>query len=193
VSALPGTRGRATLPVGVWGLVMLLFTEGALFFTLLGSYWYLRFHDLRWPPPGVADPKVALPLAMTGVLLATTAPMFLATVAARDGRPGAARALLALAMVLQAGYLAVQILLFRHDLRSFSPRDSAYGSVYFGMLALHHVHVAVGLLLDAAILGRLLGGLTDYRVTGLRAIAWYWYFVAGVAVPVVLTQLSPSL
>ena len=72
-------------------------------------------------------------------------------------------------------------------------RGSAYGSIYFGMLALHHLHVVVGILLSGVLLAKLAGGLTSYRVTGLRAIALYWCFVAGLAVPVVLTQVSPSL
>jgi heme/copper-type cytochrome/quinol oxidase subunit 3 len=174
-------------------MVMAIFTEGALFFTLLGSYWYLRFRDTQWPPPGIADPKLTLPLVMTGVLLASAVPVVLAARSARTGRLSAARALLAGSLVVQLCYLAVQVLLFRHDLLDFSPKGSAYGTVYFGMLALHHLHVVVGVLLSGVLLAKLAGGLTSYRVTGLRAIALYWCFVAGLAVPVVLTQVSPSL
>jgi cytochrome c oxidase subunit III len=186
-------RRHISLPLGVWGMVMAIFTEGALFFTLLGSYWYLRFRDTQWPPPGIADPKLTLPLVMTGVLLISAVPVVLAARAARAGRASAARGLLAFALVVQLCYLAVQVLLFRGDLLDFSPNGSAYGSIYFGMLALHHLHVVVGVLLSGAILAKLTGGLTTYRVTGLRAIAFYWCFVAALAVPVVLTQVSPSL
>jgi cytochrome c oxidase subunit I+III len=186
-------RRRISLPLGVWGMVMLIFTEGALFVTLLGSYWYLRFRDTQWPPPGISDPKLVLPLVLTGVLVATAVPMLLSARAAQAGRANAARGLLVLALVVQLGYLAAQVLLFRHDLLDFSPRGSAYGSIYFGMIALHHVHVLVGILLSGVLLARLSGGLTTYRITGLRAISWYWCFVCALAVPVVLTQVSPSL
>lgn len=185
--------GRRDLPVGMWGIAMLILTEGALFGMTIGSYWYLRYRQTAWPPPGVEDPKVALPLALTAILAATAVPMFLAAGAARKGLLGAARAFLVSAFVVQAAYLAVQVLEFRDDLDHFSPRATAYGSVYFGMLALHHLHVVVGLLLDVAIFARLTRGLTNYRVVGVRAIAWYWAFVAAVAVPVVITQVSPSL
>ena len=40
---------------------------------------------------------------------------------------------------------------------------------------------------------RLLGGLTNYRLIGVRAVALYWCFVNVAAIVVVLTQLSPSL
>jgi heme/copper-type cytochrome/quinol oxidase subunit 1/heme/copper-type cytochrome/quinol oxidase subunit 3 len=191
--AMAVVQRHISLPLGVWGMVMLIFTEASLFVTLLGSYWYLRFHDVRWPPPGIAEPKVALPLVMTAVLLASAVPVVLAARAAVAGRANAARGLLALALVFQLGYLAVQVLLFRHDLFDFSPRGSAYGSAYFGMLALHDAHVVAGVLLSAALLAKLTGGLTSYRVTGVRAAAWYWCFVSALAVPVVLTQVSPSL
>jgi heme/copper-type cytochrome/quinol oxidase subunit 3 len=191
--AAAAVRRHISLPLGVWGMVMLIFTEGSLFVTLLGSYWYLRFHDARWPPPGTPDPSVALPLVMTAVLLASALPVVLAARAAVAGRVGAARGLLAAALVVQLGYLAVQVLLYRHDLLDFSPRDNAYGSMYFGMLALHHAHVVAGVLLSAVLLAKLAGGLTSYRVTGVRVAAWYWCFVSALAVPVVLTQVSPSL
>jgi heme/copper-type cytochrome/quinol oxidase subunit 3 len=191
--AVAAVRLRFTLPLGVWGMVMLIFTEGALFFTLIGSYWYLRFRDTDWPPPGVADPKLVLPLLLAAALVATAAPVVAAARAGMAGRVGAARAWLTGALIVQLGYLAAQVVLFREDLLDFSPRGSAYGSVYFGMLALHHVHVVAGVLLSGALLARLAGGLTDYRVTGLRAAAWFWGFVCALAVPVVLTQVSPSL
>jgi cytochrome c oxidase subunit I+III len=191
--ATVAVRRAGSLPLGVWGMLMLIFTEGALFVTLLGSYWYLRFHDAAWPPQGVPDPKVALPLAMTAVLLASAVPVALSAQAARAGRASLARGLLALSIVVQLGYLAVQAVLYRQDFLDFRPTGGAYGSTYFLMVALHHAHVVAGVLLSLALLWKLSRGLTTYRVTGLRAAAWYWCFVSAIAVPVVLTQVSPSL
>ena len=53
-------------------------------------------------------------------------------------------------------------------------------------------HVAAGLLLNLWVLARLAGGLTSYRVTAVSVTAWYWGFVAAVAVLVVATQVLPS-
>jgi heme/copper-type cytochrome/quinol oxidase subunit 3 len=191
--AQAAVRRRLSLPLGVWGMVMLLLAEGTLLALAVGSYWYLRFRDPHWPPPGVPDPKLLLPLVLTGVLIATAAPVVLAARAAQAGRLTGARGLLALALVVQLGYLAAQVVLFRHDLLDFSPRDHAYGSAYFMLLALHHAHVVAGVLLSGALLARLARGLTSYRLTGLRAAALYWCFVGAFAIPVVLTQVSPSL
>jgi heme/copper-type cytochrome/quinol oxidase subunit 3 len=136
---------------------------------------------------------VALPLCLTAALVATSVPLLLAARAARGGRRGAAIRLILLALLVQAGYLAVQVILFKRDLGDFSPRDNAYGSIYFSMLGLHHVHVAAGMLLSLGIVAKLLGGLTNYRVIGVAVVALYWHFVNAMAILVVLTQLSPSL
>jgi heme/copper-type cytochrome/quinol oxidase subunit 3 len=183
---------RRTAPNGVWGMLLLAATEATLFGTLLATYFYLRFRSAQWPPPGIEAPSVALPLALTAVLVATTVPMALAALAARAGRRGRCWALVALAFALQAGYLAWQIVLYLDDLDKFSPADTAYGSIYFTLLGVHHAHVAVGLLLSVWVLGRLATGLTNYRVVTVYAVALYWAFVNFLAILVVAAQVSPS-
>ena len=187
-------RQRLTQPNGWWAMALLIATEATLFGSLIASYFYLRFQAPSWPPPGVPSPSVALPLVLTGILVATTVPMYAATRAAGGAaRVRAAWWLVALAAAVQAGYLGVQIHLFISDLQDFSPAANAYGSIYFTLLAVHHAHVAIGLVLDSWILWKLGRGLTNYRLVGLRVIAFYWYFVALVGIAVVLTQLYPSL
>jgi heme/copper-type cytochrome/quinol oxidase subunit 3 len=193
VAASYAARNRRTLPNGWWGAAVLVATEASLFGSLLASYFYLRFQATTWPPAGIEPPEVALPLALCGALVATSVPMFLASRAASGGRTRAAWAALATAALVQCGYLAVQIVLFADDLRSFGPRGSAYGSIYFTLLAAHHAHVLLGILMIAWLLARLLSGLTNYRVIAVRVVSLYWYFVNAMAVLVVLTLLSPSL
>ena len=185
---------RQTQPNGIWGMALFLCAEVALFGTLLGSYFFLDFNSTSWPPDGIKPPAVVAPLVATVILLATIAPMRRASRAAGAGLCSVAIRWIATAMVIQCAYLAFQIVLFSHDLTLFSPKRSAYGSIYFTLLAVHHAHVLFGVLLDAAILWRLATvGLTNYWLTAVRALALYWYVVAALAVVVVLTQLSPSL
>jgi heme/copper-type cytochrome/quinol oxidase subunit 3 len=185
-------RGRRSLPTGWWGMALFLATEVALFGSLIGSYFYLRFTSPVWPQGAIKPPAAVLPLALTAGLVLSAVPMFAASAAARRGRTGAAWWLVLLAAAMQAGYLAVQIVSYLDDLRTFTPATNAYGSIYFSLLGAHHAHVALGLLLDLWLLVRLAGGLTEYRLNALRATALYWYVVAAVAVAVVLTQVSPS-
>ena len=180
-------------PSGWWGMAIFSASEAMLFGALLGTYYYLRFKALHWPPPGTPAPKVALPLVLTAVLVGTSVPMQAALRAAREGRLGATRLALVAALAVQATYFGLQLHLFLGDLAKFTPGEHAYGSIYFTLLGAHHTHVAVGLLLDVWLLLRLATGLTRYRLTALWAATFYWHFVNTLAVLVVLTQLSPSL
>jgi heme/copper-type cytochrome/quinol oxidase subunit 3 len=187
-------RRRQAAPNGIWGMALFLCAEVTLFGTFIGSYFYLDFNSHQWPPPGIKPPEVVLPLVATGWILLTLVPMWLSSLSARNGAREKAIAWLALALVTQAGYLAFQILLFRHDYNDFRPQGSAYGSIYFTLLAAHHAHVLLGLLLNAAVMWRLtFSGLTNYWLIGVRGLAIYWYVVGGLAIAVTLTQLSPSL
>jgi heme/copper-type cytochrome/quinol oxidase subunit 3 len=186
-------RQRRTFANGWWGMALLIATEFTLFASLIASYFYLRFQNEQWPPAGIEAPSVTLPLVLTGVLVLSTIPMFGAVVAARGGRRWRAWALIGLALLAQGAYLGLQIWLFARDMNSFSPSATAYGSIYFTLLGVHHVHVAIGLALDLWLLGVIAFGLTNYRLLALRVIALYWYFIAFVGVLVVLTQIYPSL
>jgi heme/copper-type cytochrome/quinol oxidase subunit 3 len=186
-------RKRLSLPSGWWGMALFIGAEATLFGTLVATYFYFRFSSVKWPPAGVPEPKVALPLILTGVLVASTVPVFFGSRAARSGRVRATWLFFFVALLIQGGYLGVQVHEFTSDLARFSPQDTAYASIYFTLIGVHHVHVAVGMLLELWVLGKLLGGLTSYRLTGVRVTAFYWYFVATAAVAVVLTQVYPAL
>jgi cytochrome c oxidase subunit III len=191
MSSVPYSQ-RVAKPNGWWGMVVFVATEATLFATLIGSYYDLRFKTPQWPPAGVPDPKVALPLILLAVLVATSVPVHLASVFARRGLAGAAVLALLVALVVQSGYLAVQIHLYVDDLHKFTPQGSAYGSIYFTLVGADHAHVAIGLLLDLWVLARLVTGLTNYRVVTVRVVSLYWVFVALLTVAVTLTQVSPS-
>jgi heme/copper-type cytochrome/quinol oxidase subunit 3 len=187
-------RGRRAQPSGWWGMVLFLCSEVTLFGTLIGSYFYLDFIARRWPPAGIKSPEALAPAVATAVLLGTVPLMWLALRAALTGRQGRTIAWIGLAMAVQAAYLAAQVLLFRHDLRQFTPQGSAYGSIYFTLLAAHHAHVLFGLLLDGAVLWKVARhGLTNYWLIGVRGLVLYWYVVGGLAVVVLFTVLSPAL
>lgn len=193
VSVREVARRRLAFPNGWWGMAMLIATEATIFGTLIASYFYLRFQVDDWPPNGIEKPSIAVPFVLTGVLVATSVPVWLGVRMARAGRAGACARLLFLAAFVQTGYLAMQIHEYVDDLHKFSPRETAYGSIYFTLLMTHHIHVLVGILLLGFLILRLGRGLTAYRLTGVRAVGIYWHFVNAAAIAVVFTQLYPSL
>lgn len=195
-SQVAGSRPQGTvrsLPNGWWGAALFIATEATLFGTLFATYYYLRFNTPQWPPPGVEHPKVALPLILTGILVATTVPVFFASRAARAGNRTLAWWLFFVALLVQGGYFGVQVHEFLSDLSKFKPSGSAYGSIYFTLIGAHHAHVVVGMLIELWVLWKLLFGITNYRLIGVRVATFYWYFVNALAIGVVLTQIYPSL
>jgi heme/copper-type cytochrome/quinol oxidase subunit 3 len=186
-------RGRIARANGWWGMAVFVASEATLFGTIFGTYFYLRFRNAQWPPDGIPDPEVVVPVILTAVLVATSLPVQLAFSRARAGRVSAARWLLALALVVQAGYFAMQMNLFLDDLGKFGPGESAYGSIYFTMLGAHHAHVVLGMLLELFLFLRLLRGLTNYRLIGLQTTAFYWHFVNVLGLCVLGAQLYAAL
>jgi heme/copper-type cytochrome/quinol oxidase subunit 3 len=79
------------------------------------------------------------------------------------------------------------------DLDHYSPRTSAYASIYYTLSGAADAHVAVGLLIDLWLLARIASRLTPYRLIGLRVATLYWSVVSVLAVVVFLTQVSPKL
>ena len=181
------------VPASLWGMGTLVGAEAALFAMMLGTYFYLRVKNLHWPPPGIPEPKLLVPLVLLGVLLASVVPMQLAYRAARTGLLARARLLLLAALVVQAGYFAMEVALYRDDLHHFTPQSHAYASIYYVLLGAAHAHVAIGLLLSGWLLARLARGLTPYRLNALQAITFYWLAVGAITIVATLTVLSPAL
>jgi heme/copper-type cytochrome/quinol oxidase subunit 3 len=190
--AIPRSLRRG-LPVGWWGMAMLIASEGMLFAAFIASYYYLRFRSPAWPPPGIPQPAVWPPLALVLVLATTSLPMQLAAGAARAGRARQVQLLVLAALIVQAGYFAFEIHLYLDDLGKFTPHTHAYGSLYFLLLGADHGHVALGLLLDVWLLGKLVGGMTPYRRKATQAIALYWHAVNLLTLVVIGTILSAAV
>lgn len=184
---------RSGMPIGWWGMAMLVAAETALIGLMIGSYWYLRFKNLHWPPPGIPEPKALVPLVLAGVLVLTSVAMQRAHVAVGRGRAGGAARLVALALVVQVGYLVVALLRYADDLHHFRPQEHAYASIYYILLGADHAHVLVGVLLNIWLAAKLARGLTRYRRNATLAIALYWHAVNALTVLVTLTVVSPAL
>jgi heme/copper-type cytochrome/quinol oxidase subunit 3 len=192
VSALAAER--RSQPSGIWGIALFLSAEAMLFAGLIASYFYLDFRATRWPPAGVKPPEVLDPALLTGVLVVTSLPVAFAARSARGGELRGTLRWLALATFVQSGYLAFQLHDFVAQLHVLPPQSGAYASAYYALLGLHHGHVLLGLLLDLGMLFWLArSGLSDYRATGVRAVALYWHVVNVIAVAVLFTEIVPAL
>jgi cytochrome c oxidase subunit III len=93
--------------------------------------------------------------------------------------------------VLGVGFLVFQYVLVQESLDRFRPGTNAYGSIFYALVGLHFVHVAVGGILALWALART-WRFDRTAIVTVRVTALYWYFLAVVAAVVFLTlYLSP--
>lgn len=173
---------------GWWGIVCLIATESVLFLLAIASYFYLRTESRTgWPPAPLHDPEILKPLGANLLLVVSCIPLVAASRAVDAGNAARARAWLALTTVLGLGFVAVQVILTRQSLGTFSPRDSAYGSIYYSLAGIHLAHAAAGVLALAWLVTRLPRSTARRRVSSLDVVSLYWFFVVVSAVLVFLT------
>lgn len=181
---------RLGFPAGWWGMAMLIASEFTILAAMIGAYWYLRLRAPHWPPPGIPEPRVVVPLVLAGVLLLTSVPMQLASRAVRAGRLAATRLFLLLALVVQSGYFAYEVVDYGDQIHKTHITRDAYTSIYYTLLGADHAHVFIGILLSLWLLLKLARGLTMYRLNATVAIAWYWQFVNVLTVVIIGTLTS---
>jgi len=189
MTAIPVPR-RTSFPAAWWGIAMLIATEGMLLGSFVATYFYLRFKAPVWPPHGDHAPAIATTLILTGCLVATSAPMAVASWSAAAGQLAKTRLALVVALIVQCGYVAYEFNDFDSQLHRSNITHDQYTSIFYTLLGADHAHVFFGLLLTAWLLAKLTTGLTGYRVRAAQAIAWYWHFVNVMTLVIIGTVLS---
>ncbi len=185
-----GPTGR--LGVGWWGAVTLVVSEAALFAYLLFAYFYT---GATAPHGWLLEPAPSLRLALpnTVMLLISSVAVWLAERGLIKGRRGQALLGLGAALLLGAAFMVIQCAEWRS--KPFRLGDSSDASLYFVTTGLHLAHVAVGVLVLAALLWwTALRYFSARRRIAVAAGALYWHFVNGVSVCVFLTYyVTPYL
>jgi heme/copper-type cytochrome/quinol oxidase subunit 3 len=182
---------------GWWGMVWLIATEATLFAALIASYFYLRFLSTPvWPPDGIEDPELVLPLVMSAILLSSTIPVHIAERGIKEGKQGRLRWGLGIGFLLGAIFMVLTLAVeWPEKLHEFSPTTNAYGSLYFMITGFHAAHVIGGLLFSLwtqVRAGR--GAFSKERHLTVQNFAMYWHFVDVVWIFVLSTiYLSPTL
>ncbi len=180
------------LASGWWGLAMLIATEAALFLYLLFSYFYLGLQHIGpWPVTG--PPALTLALPNTFVLLASSLFAWWGQKGIEQDRPHRLRIGLLAAFVLGAAFMTIQG--FEWHNKTFAPSDNAYSSLYFTVTGVHMAHVAVGLVVLAALfVWSMMNRFTARRHLHVTIGLIYWHFVDVVWLAVFTTfYLTPRL
>jgi heme/copper-type cytochrome/quinol oxidase subunit 3 len=175
-----------------WAALIMELIETTMFALLVASYFYVYLYINVWPPPRTEPPSMldTAPDLVPGtvlvvLLLASCVPMLLADRAARrlDPRSTAMWLLLALAIgVALVGVRCVEFpaIHFRWD-------SNAYASCLWFLLGFHLMHLAASVVEVALIvLWIWVYGLDEHHAVDATIIAFYWYWMALVWVPIYL-------
>lgn len=172
---------------GWWGMMLFLVSESMTFGTFMAAYFYLWFTTSGpWPPPSDPSPDMIVPSIYTACLLVGCVPMWWTGRAARTGRRGIIPCLV-LALLLGLAFLALQGLDWVAEWPGSTLSKDAYGSIFYALPGLHAFHVLVGVFMVMFLLvGAVAGHFRNQRHNIVTVVRIYWYFIAAVAVPVLL-------
>jgi cytochrome c oxidase subunit III len=167
-----GSVGHKTF--GWWGMMTVIMTEASLFAYLLFAYYYFAAQYGRdWIPE---LPKFAMSGPNTAILIASSVAVWWGEEGVkRDAR---ASQLIGLAGGILLGVLFVTIQMLEWRQKPFNLHSTSYGSSFFITTGFHMAHVAVGILMLAAVLlWSALGYFDKERHATISIVAVYWHFV----------------
>ena len=175
----PAYHESARIDQTVLGILLFILSEIMLFASFFAAYFFIRVvtGPETWPPPGVELP-VLIAGINTVVLISSSFTVHYALEAIRKDNHEGLKLGLVLTWLLGATFLFIQINEYIHI--GFTPRDGAFGSIFFSLTGLHGAHVFVGLLLlTFATIRAFRGhfGPAQKDHLGVEVPGIYWHFV----------------
>jgi cytochrome c oxidase subunit III len=189
VSELPPSALDHRSPIWI-GNALLLVIETTMFAILVATYFYIRMNYEQWPPPQVNylppnfDP---VPNPFWGsinlaVIIGAACAMFTADRAAMRFDKGTV--LTGGAITVALGISAIVLRSLEFGATYFRWDDNAYASVVWAILVIHLIHLVVGIVEDSLMTAYIaINGLDDKHARDVRVTAVYWYWIAGIWIP----------
>jgi cytochrome c oxidase subunit III len=166
-----------------WGILGAVAIEAAVVANLLTSYFYLMARSEQWPPPGVEPPPLLWATVVLVILPLSSVTMWWAGKGADAGR----KTQLALGVTASVGLASLALVFRSLQLGEFGIdwKSHAYGSILWTITGFHFTHV-VSAILGTAVVAVLawMNYFTPERQLGVVVDTLYWYFVAGVFLPI---------
>lgn len=175
-----------------WGNLLLLVIETVMFGILVASYFYIRKNFETWPPPRVDQlpilydtrPALLMPSLNVLLLLISCIPMRMAELAATRIPAAQSRVNFYWGICIVLGLGAIALRFCEFPSLYFKWDANAYGSIAWTILIMHLVHLAA-MTLECVVLATWLfrRPLDLKRALDVRLVAYYWYWVVGIWLP----------
>jgi heme/copper-type cytochrome/quinol oxidase subunit 3 len=169
--------GLTNPKLGIW---LFLASEVMLFGSLFSSYALLRSGAPAWPDQSAV---LSVPLAAlnTIILITSSATMVLSLVAIKAGRLDRFRLQMGLTLALGGAFLVVKVFEYSDKLaHGLLPATDNFLGLYFTMTGVHALHVLIGMVVNAYLLGpgaRLWRTEPQRFANRIEVAGIYWHFV----------------
>jgi cytochrome c oxidase subunit 3 len=175
----PEAHQSARIDRTILGILLFILSEVMLFGAFFAAYFFLRVvaNPDAWPPVGIELPVLVAGIN-TVVLVSSSFTVHYALEAIKHNNHRGLKLGLGITWLLGATFLFIQINEYIHI--GFTPRDGAFGSIFFSLTGLHGAHVFVGLLLlTFANIRAWRGhfGPEQKNHLGVEVPGIYWHFV----------------
>jgi cytochrome c oxidase subunit 3 len=181
-----------------WSMGWFIFSEVMFFAGFFGALFYIRTFALEWisdstlvwpdfvatwPTSGPAATQAleamgpwGLPAINTLILLVSGATLTYAHWGLmKDNRK---QVTIGLILTIALGSLFLYLQAHEYAEAAFTMDSGIYGSTFYLFTGFHGLHVAMGTIMLAVILFRILKGhFNSHNHFGFEAVAWYWHFV----------------
>jgi cytochrome c oxidase subunit III len=158
------------------GMLLFIISEIMIFGAFFTAYFFIRVvQGDPWPAPGTHIP-VGVAAFNTCILLSSSVTLHWAETSIKNGNRNGLKAGILSTLFLGMTFLFVQINEYVH--LGFAPKDSAQGTIFYGLTGLHGAHVFVGLtLLTIVTVRSFKGHYSPEQHRGVEVPGIYWHFV----------------
>lgn len=129
---------------GLFGIWLVIATEGCLFVTMFSAYLLMGSSKYRWQTN--RPPKLGYALALLAILVGSSIVLMVGERMVKQRRYFASRVILVITILMGLAFLGLQALEYLDHWKTLTPDTNAYGSIFYMITTFHAAHVIVGLL-----------------------------------------------
>jgi len=171
-----GHQGPSVSPP-LLGMILFIASEVMFFGGLFGAYFNIRAGFSEWPPSGTPEIEIIVTIALTVVLLSSSATQHLAVAAIKRDDRGALARWIGFTVCLGLAFLAGQA--YEYSTLGFGPADNVFTTLFFTITGFHGFHVAAGVVMLFLVMLRANRYSAEHH-GHVEAATYYWHFVDAV-------------